>query len=328
MKRVWKVLLCVAIISSMLLTSVFAANYSYPGVDKPSETRNHWVDLGEVENARDLGGYTAMVNGEKYTIKDNKLFRSGHLKDAEVSKLKGFEISKVIDLRTSLEALRKPDVKDENITNVSISMLTIPNPFVLESDDWKKLFSVITSGVMEVWDTNLYRQYIQDPNAIKATKQFFDEVVESAKNEDAVLWHCTAGKDRTGIEAMLLMAALGCDYSTILDEFLQTNMYYEKKAQESYEKAYKITHIKAIANEFYKYEIVKKEWLEISMDVMMRKTGTNNPDAALDAYLTKVIELSGADREILRKAYLDGYAQVENTQSENVQTFESLSDAA
>ena len=121
---------------------------------------------------------------------------------------------------------------------------------------------------------------------------------------DPLLWHCTAGKDRTGVEAMLLMAALGCDYDTIRQDFMLTNAYYQQKARDSYDKAYKLTHIKAIATEFYKYEIVKEEWLKISMDVMMRMTDTNTPDEALDAYLTDVIELTPVQMEQLKEYYL------------------------
>lgn len=302
MKRVWKVLLCVAIISSMLLTSVFAASYPYPDTE-PIPEKEHNANLTGVENARDLGGYETE---DGYFIKEDVLFRSGNLHEADPAQIKGKGITKIIDLRTKLEALRKPDVDVENAELVSISMLTIPNPFVLEGDDWKTLLKAITTGIMETWDANLYRQYIQDPNAIKATKQFFAEVLD---NKGApLLWHCTAGKDRTGVEAMLLMAALGCDYNTILQDFMLTNAYYQQKARDSYDKAYKLTHIKAIATEFYKYEIVKEEWLEISMDVMMRMTDTDTPDEALDAYLTDVIELTPVQMEQLKEYYLVGYA--------------------
>ena len=302
MKRVWKVLLCVAIISSMLLTSVFAASYPYPDTEQFPE-KEHNANLTGVENARDLGGYETE---DGYFIKEDVLFRSGNLHEADPAQIKGKGITKIIDLRTKLEALRKPDVDVENAELVSISMLTIPNPFVLEGDDWKTLLQAITTGIMETWDANLYRQYIQDPNAIKATKQFFAEVLD---NKGApLLWHCTAGKDRTGVEAMLLMAALGCDYDTILQDFMLTNAYYQQKARDSYDKAYKLTHIKAIATEFYKYEIVKEEWLEISMDVMMRMTDTDTPDEALDAYLTDVIELTPVQMEQLKEYYLVGYA--------------------
>ena len=49
-----------------------------------AEGNDHWVTLGNVENARDLGGYTATIDGKEYKIKDEVLFRSGHLKDADV----------------------------------------------------------------------------------------------------------------------------------------------------------------------------------------------------------------------------------------------------
>lgn len=305
MKKIWKVLLCVAIISSLLLTSVLAAtSYDYPEIGDIPEKSHEIIGLDNVENARDLGGYEVTINGTNYVIKDNLLFRTGHLHDADVDDLKTIGVDKVIDLRTSLEALRKPDVKDSSIKNISISMLTIPNLFVMETADWKTLLSAITSGIMETWDTNLYRQYIQDPSAYKATQKFFDEVLKSVESNEQVLWHCTAGKDRTGIEAMLLMAALGFDYETIKEDFLLTNAFYKDAAEESYRKVYDILHIKAIANEFYKYEIVKESWLDISMDVMKRMMGKSDNDAALHAYLNKYAGVSDEEMEQLRAYYL------------------------
>lgn len=302
MKKIWKVLLCVAIIASMLLTSVFAATAAdYPSIDV-EPIGNSAINIGDVENARDIGGWTTE---DGYTIKTEMLFRSGHLQNADAQLIKKLGITTIIDLRTKLEAARKPDVSVEDVNAVSISLLTIPNLFVMESEDWKTLLSAITRGIMETWDANLYRQYIQDPNAIEGTREFFDTIL--ASNGGKVLWHCTAGKDRTGIEAMLLMAALGCKYEDIQKEFLKTNEFYQEKAEASYDKAYKLTHIKAIAREFYNYEIVKKEWLEISMDVMMRMTGTSNADDALDAYLANEIGLEDEDLAALRYAYLDDY---------------------
>lgn len=309
MKKIWKILLCVAIISSLLLTSVLAAtSYDYPDIGIIPEKSHEIIGLDNVENARDLGGYEVTIDGEKYEIKDNLLFRTGHLHDADVNELKTIGVDKVIDLRTSLEALRKPDVKDEGITYVSNSMLTIPNLFVMETADWKTLLGAITSGIMETWDTNLYRQYIQDPSAYKATQKFFDEVLKSVESNEQVLWHCTAGKDRTGIEAMLLMAALGFDYETIKEDFLLTNAFYKDAAEESYRKVYDILHIKAIANEFYKYEIVKESWLDISMDVMKRMTGESDNDAALHAYLNKYAGVSDEEMGQLREYYLEPVA--------------------
>lgn len=317
MKRVWKVLLCVAIISSMLLTSVFAAS-KYP-VDIPdSDVESIFTG---VENARDIGGYETADGQNK--IKEGLLFRSGNLKDAVPNEIEAREIKKIIDLRTKVEILGKKDVAVNEAENINISMLTIPNLFVMESEDWKTLLGAIRTGIMETWDANLYRQYIQDPKAIDATKEFFHVILNN--DGKPVLWHCTAGKDRTGIEAMLLMAALGCNYSTIRDEFLLTNLYYKEKAEKRYDDVLKIIPIKAIATEFYKYEIVQEKWLNISMDVMKRMTGESDNDAALKAYLRDEIDLTDEDIAQLKRYYLEPVSNTEKTEGAKTDSTNTMS---
>ena len=301
MKKIWRVLLCVVVIASMLLTTVAMA---YPTLELPKSGPKETLNLNNVWNARDIGGWKT---SDGYTIKTGMLYRSGNLSEADPDQIAGLRVKKIIDLRTRLEAGRKPDVTVPDAELVSISPLTIPNLFVLESDDWKTLLKAITTGIMETWDTNLYRQYIQDPKAIEATKQFFDEVLKS--NGEPILWHCTAGKDRTGIMAMFLMAALGCDVKDIRDEYLMTNYAYKEKAEAAYDKAYKLTHIKAIATEFYKYEIVQNNWFDISMEVIRRMTGIyDNDNVALQTYLIEVIKLDSTQINQLKCIYLDGYS--------------------
>lgn len=286
----------------MLLTTVAMA---YPKVDIPEERHNP-TELNGVENARDLGGYPA-ANGK--VIAHDVLFRSGNLHDAVPAEIEALHITKIIDLRTSIERATKKDVSVSGAKMVYISPLTIPNLFVMESDDWRTLLKAITSGIMETWDTNLYRQYIQDPKAIEATQKFFEEVLDS--NGAPILWHCTAGKDRTGIMAMLLMAALGCKYKDIEAEFLNTNAFYQEKAKDQYDKFKWLGN--AIASEFYKYEIVKVEWLEVSMEVMMRMTDETNPDAALQAYIRDVVHLTEDEINQLQEAYLEPVAEANST---------------
>ncbi len=43
--------------------------------------------------------------------------------------------------------------------------------------------------------------------------------------ERAVLWHCTGGKDRTGLAAMLILSALGVDEETVVKDYLLTNEF-------------------------------------------------------------------------------------------------------
>lgn len=61
------------------------------------------------------------------------------------------------------------------------------------------------------------------PSAQKAYRQFFDILLSHQENDGAVLFHCTAGKDRTGMGAVYLLSALGVDGHTIRQDYLATN---------------------------------------------------------------------------------------------------------
>jgi len=54
--------------------------------------------------------------------------------------------------------------------------------------------------------------------------QLFDELLDLPDGQ-AILFHCTEGKDRTGCAAMLILYALGVDEDTIMEDFLLTNVY-------------------------------------------------------------------------------------------------------
>jgi protein-tyrosine phosphatase len=84
-------------------------------------------------------------------------------------------------------------------------------------------------------------------------------------------------------------------------EYLNTNVFMEGKAQENYDKAYKYTHSKWIATEFYKYEGVSESWLDVALTVMARYGG-------VDAYLRDVIKLTDEDFAALRDIYLEPVA--------------------
>jgi protein-tyrosine phosphatase len=53
---------------------------------------------------------------------------------------------------------------------------------------------------------------------------FLNLILET--EEGAVLWHCSQGKDRTGIGAALILGALGADKETIIEDFAHSNDIY------------------------------------------------------------------------------------------------------
>ena len=301
MKKTWKVLLCMALIMTMLLGSVaMAAGVPSPADQAAAENHHAIAGLEGLNNGRDLGGYYTADGA--YQVKPGLLFRTAKLADCtdgDVALLASLGIKKVIDLRMLTERLSKPDKTIPGADNIVISTQTIPNIFAITGEDWLMMLSAIKSGVMDTYMTGMYRQLISDPVAIRGTQKFFQQLLDA--NGEPVLWHCTSGKDRTGIEAYLLMSALGCDPEVCREEYLNTNVFMAEKAQANYDKAYKYTHSKWIATEFYKYEGVSEMWLDVALTVMERYGG-------VDAYLRDVIKLTDDDFAALRAIYLEPVA--------------------
>ena len=300
-KRSLSVILCLVLVFSFLLSSVsFAADV--PGAEEQAAANDHHsIGLVGVENARDLGGY--YTDDGQYRVKTGLLFRTGNLHeatDADVAALQALGVTKIIDLRNSLEVATGRNKDVPGTEYVHLSPMTIPNLFVMNVEDWMTILRAVRSGVMDTYMANMYRQLVQDPAAIKATKQFFQELLES--NGQPVLWHCKDGKDRTGIMAVLLLAALGVsDEEVLMAEYLNTNYFKAEARQSAYDKAYKYTRSKLIASEFMKYEGVSPEWLQIALNIIHR-SGT------IEDYLRTVIGLTDADFETLRAIYLEPVA--------------------
>ena len=283
MKKTWKVLLCMALIMTMLLGSVAMAAGVPSAADQAAADNHHAIaGLEGLNNGRDLGGYYT-ADGT-HQVKHGLLFRTAN------------GIKKVIDLRMLTERLSKPDKTIPGADNIVISTQTIPNIFAITGEDWLMMLSAIKSGVMDTYMTGMYRQLISDPVAIKGTQKFFKQLIDA--NGEPVLWHCTSGKDRTGIEAYLLLCALGVSEEVARAEYLNTNVFMAEKAQANYDKAYKYTHSKWIASEFYKYEGVSEMWLDVALKVVARYGG-------VDAYLRDVIKLTDEDFAALRSIYLE-----------------------
>ena len=301
MKKTWKVLLCMVLIMTMLLGSVAMAAVVPSAADQAAAEENHKiVGLEGLNNGRDLGGYYT-ADGQ-YQIKHGLLFRTAKLADCtegDVALLQSLGIKKVIDLRMLPERLSKPDKKIPGADNIVISTQTIPNIFAITGEDWMMMLGAIKSGVMDTYMTGMYRQLISDPMAIRGTQKFFQQLLDA--NREPVLWHCTSGKDRTGIEAYLLMSALGCDPEVCLAEYLNTNVLMGDEARAQYDKAYKYTHSEWIASEFFKHEGVSESWLNVALTVMARYGG-------VQAYLRDVIKLTEDDINQLKDIYLEPVA--------------------
>ena len=70
----------------------------------------------------------------------------------------------------------------------------------------------------------LYIRFLEDDCGKESYKQFFRELIGLDEGR-AVLFHCTQGKDRTGVAAMLILSALGVPEEVIIEDYMMTNIY-------------------------------------------------------------------------------------------------------
>lgn len=168
-----------------------------------------------IENFRQLGGLTR-PDGAR--IKDGVLLRSGHLghaSEADIAALADMGLSLVVDMRDRRERDRSPDRAVPGAENVWL-------PPVPDLEAVIPIKSTVPHEVHMVFH-EFYRLLSLHPVAIDAYAAFFRKLLASEGRP--VLWHCSQGKDRTGVGAMLLLSALGFDAETVIAEYMRTNEF-------------------------------------------------------------------------------------------------------
>lgn len=190
--------------------------------------RRRIFSLIGVNNFRDMGGYTS---ADGRVMRWGHIFRSGHLSDLTDEcgmEMLARDIETVIDFRSDREKDRHP---------VHWPKSWIPD-----------YHSVSIGGNAAAWVQELYAKISKSDfpaeelreqfllafrtiplENIEGLKAFFKTLVDDHKG-NAMLFHCTAGKDRTGIAGALLMHALDIDEEQIMEDFLLTNKAIDLEA--------------------------------------------------------------------------------------------------
>lgn len=163
-----------------------------------------------IANFRDLGGYACNGGMTKWGV----FFRSTSLHKAveeDVAIMKRVGISRILDLRYPGEREEKPDVPVKGAEWMGISLLgTIPVEDLDVNDEEEDTKTLI----------NMYRQIIASSRA-----EIKDSVQAMIQAEGPALFHCAAGKDRTGILAMLLLGAVGVSREDIIADYEMSHHY-------------------------------------------------------------------------------------------------------
>ena len=105
--------------------------------------------------------------------------------------------------------------------------LTLPTDILADphADPVRRMTAILEAGVIS---DQMYAEFLQGEIGKAGYRDFFRVLLETPEG-NAVLWHCTNGKDRTGVAAMLLLGVLNVDEETIMEDFMLTNLYFEEE---------------------------------------------------------------------------------------------------
>jgi protein-tyrosine phosphatase len=178
---------------------------SYP---PPDEAR--FVQLCGTCNARDLGGLPLLRGGE---TRRGRYFRAdaplrADEGDAEALHLMG--VTTVLDLRDPDEVVREPN-----------ALTGHPGITVHHVDVWAAVRAArgAQAAPVDRWDlASLYEAALDH-----AGSEFATAIGHLAEAEGAALFHCTVGKDRTGLLAALLLESVGVARATIIEDYALTH---------------------------------------------------------------------------------------------------------
>ncbi|MFW6749191.1 tyrosine-protein phosphatase [Pseudomonas glycinae] len=176
--------------------------------------------LAGIDNFRDIAGTTtAYSTAHDGTMRAGVFYRSNALTPtaADLATLNGLRIKSVYDLRTPSEIASTPDTMPSGATyqNIDIIGSTTSGANITTVS-----FKSAADAIAMMQETN--RAFVSDAGMRGQFGVLFNEL---AGVDGAALFHCTAGKDRTGWTAAVLLSIAGVDNATIMSNYLATNDY-------------------------------------------------------------------------------------------------------
>ncbi|NVK54824.1 MAG: tyrosine-protein phosphatase [Alteromonadaceae bacterium] len=176
-------------------------------------TRSRLLNLEGGRNFRDLGGYETR---EGKTVKWGKLYRSGalhNLKAQDYALLEELAIQTVVDFRGNSER----DNEQTQWQAGDINHMTWDYQLEFDGAAFKEMIMAgrVSEQDMEHAMASMY------PGLLNQQKPHYKAMfAELASNDTPLLFHCTAGKDRTGVAAALILHALGVEKEVIMADYV------------------------------------------------------------------------------------------------------------
>lgn len=198
----------------------------------PVVIAEHGLRVANAPNLRDLGGYR--TSGGQW-VRTGLLFRSDQLDrldDSELHRLQRSGITLVADLRTASERSREPDRVPPGADHLILDVMASSANAM--GGDMQSAMQTIAAGKGAEFLTDANRDFVSAPSALESYGALFARL---AAEPGATLYHCTAGKDRTGWASAVLLTLLGVPRETVIADYLASNEYLAAKNEAIYARA-------------------------------------------------------------------------------------------
>lgn len=260
------------------------------------------IHLSSVINARELGGYK-LPDGRK--VRWGCLLRGGSfaaLTPADRAILRDkFHLAVNFDFRTESEVTYAPDRPVQGCKHIWLPAIDPTTETVSDrsfpEEAYRDLGNFLvkhaSDPLAQKLAKNLYTDMVTNEYTQLQYAAFMQSIVETPSG--AVYWHCSQGKDRTGLGAAFILAALGADRELILADYRISNEVYKTELEALYKKV-STEEEKAVILTFVG---VNEKYFCDALDLIDRRYGS------MMGYLKGPLCMSDKDIETLRMRYTE-----------------------
>lgn len=256
--------------------------------------------LPHLQNFRDFGGYPT-ADGQR--VRRGVLYRSGQLfslKPEDRQALQGLGLHQVFDFRTEGERNLRPDEVPPGARSVVVDVRAQDKGASL-TEQQEALFrdpaaaqALLGEGRGRDHMLRRYRQYVSSPAAIQAYRELCLGILKSDGLPS--LYHCSAGKDRTGWASAALLSLLGVAPEVVMEDYLRSN----EGLREKYGAQLEDFQARGGDPEIWLAVLeVRPEYLEAALDEMRSKFGN------IEGYFSQGLGLGPREQQELRQRLLE-----------------------
>ncbi|MFQ3534588.1 MAG: tyrosine-protein phosphatase [Aggregatilineales bacterium] len=241
-----------------------------------------------VPNFRDFGG---LPTQDGRYVRRGLLYRSGALNDlseGDIAKLRQLGIKLICDLRTDLEVHELPDMQLEGIQYWHL-------PILQQEESAVKVRTFLFDRYrLDQVMIETYRMFVRDKAPV------FGAAIARFADPDNLpaLFHCSAGKDRTGVLAALLLSALGVSDELIIADYTLSNFHYAAFRKSVEPQAHRLRAVRLSLDDIQPLLVSHPDYIAAALAAIREECGS------IEAYLVQKAGLSAEALARLREIFL------------------------